>query len=136
LRYSQGRTTALLAEALFIGKQLEPAYHLALQGLEMSQETSYPYGIGVAQRVLGRIAQAMGDYPSAAQYLQEALRTFTTLQAQYEIARTHLLLAELACQQDNREALAIYLSAAHSLFQRLHVPYYLAHIEQLMSSRA
>ena len=136
LRYSQGRSMAILAEALLVGKQLEAAYHLALQGLEISQETSYPYGIGIAQRVLGRIAQARGDYPSAAQHLHEALHTFTTLHARYEIARTHLLLAELACQQDNREALTSHLSDAHSLFQLLRVPKYIARIEQLMSHKS
>ena len=135
LRYNQGRSMALLGEALLVSKQLEPAYHLALQGLESSQEIFHPYGIGIAQRVLGRIAQARGDYPTAAQHLHEALQTFTTLHAQYEIARTHLLLAELACQQDNWEALAIHLSAAHSLFQRLHAPKYIARTEQLASSR-
>jgi tetratricopeptide (TPR) repeat protein len=129
LRYSHGRAAAWLGEALLVDKQLEPAHHMARQGLEICQETAYPYGVGLAQRVLGRIAQDRGDYPGAAQHLHEALDTFTTLHAQYEIARIHLLLAELAHRQGNQDALTTHLSAAHHLFQLLHVPKYLARTE-------
>jgi tetratricopeptide (TPR) repeat protein len=131
LRYAQGRAAAVLAEALLVDKHLEPAEHMARQGLEICQETSYPYGIGLAQRSLGRIAQAKGDDLAAAQFLHEALHTFTTLQARYELARTHLLLAEFAQQQGNREALTTHLSTARQLFQLLHIPYYVARTEHL-----
>jgi tetratricopeptide (TPR) repeat protein len=131
LRYAQGRAAAVLAEALLVDKQIEPADHMARQGLEICQETSYPYGIGLAQRSLGRIAQAKGEELTAAQFLHEALHTFTTLQARYELARTHLLLAEFAHQQGNREALTTHLSTARQLFQLLHVPHYVARTEHL-----
>jgi tetratricopeptide (TPR) repeat protein len=131
LRYAQGRAAAVLAEALLVDKQIEPADHMARQGLAICQETSYPYGVGLAQRSLGRIAQAKGEDRTAAQFLHEALHTFTTLQARYEMARTHLLLAESAHQQRNREALTTHLSAARQLFQLVHAPHYVAHTEHL-----
>jgi class 3 adenylate cyclase/DNA-binding winged helix-turn-helix (wHTH) protein/tetratricopeptide (TPR) repeat protein len=131
IRSAQGRAAAVLAEALLLDKQIEPADHMARQGLAICQETSYPYGVGLAQRSLGRIAQAKGDDLTAAQFLHEALHTFITLQARYELARTHLLLAEFAHQQGNREALSTHLFTARQLFQLLHVPHYVARTEHL-----
>jgi hypothetical protein len=131
LRPAEGRTLATLGEALLANNQLEHARLMARQGLEICHEISYPYGVGLAQRTLGKIAQASGDYPVAAHYLADALQTFTSLQTRYEIARTHLLLAELAHAQRDPHALTTHLCTAHHLFQELRVPHSVVQAEHL-----
>jgi class 3 adenylate cyclase/tetratricopeptide (TPR) repeat protein len=136
LPFARARTAAFLGEALLASQQIDQAQHMASQALEISQAISYPYGMGLAQRVLGRIAQTGSDSHTAAQRLHEALRTFTALHGQYDMARTHLLLAELAHRQGNRDTGTLHLSEAHRLFQRMHVPKYVARTEQLAEAFA
>jgi tetratricopeptide (TPR) repeat protein len=130
-RGPETRAAAFLAQALLLHKCLEPAQHMAQQALHIGQEISYPHGVALAQRVLGRIAQAQGDDATAEQYLHAALDAFNTLEMRYEQARTHLLLAQLAHPQGHREALSTHLWAAHHLFQTLQVPNYVACTERL-----
>ncbi len=124
VRYPQGLSAALLGEALLADNRLKQAQHMAHQGLEVSRDAAHPYGVGLAQRVLGRIAHARGDDAIASRYLQEALQTFVAIEAQYEVGRTHLLLAELAHAQDDQDTLSTHLRAAHHLFTTLRVPKY------------
>ena len=86
------------------------------QGLVIASETPYRTGTAWAQRALGRIAQADGDFAAAEHCLNEALTTFTAMQARFEVGRTHLALAALAQLQGNRDAITLHLSAAHHLF--------------------
>jgi len=51
--------------------------------------------------------------------------------ARFEVARTHLALAELAHAQENRAALTTHLAQAHALFSALRVPHYVERTEQL-----
>jgi hypothetical protein len=63
-------------------------------------------------------------------YLKEALQSFTTMSARFEIGRTHLALAELAHARANSVTAAQHLSTAQSLFEALQVPGYVAHTTQ------
>ncbi len=83
----------------------------------------------VAQRALGAILQACGDSADATRYFQAALQTFTDIQARFEVARTHLLLAE--CAQAQERIVATHLQAAYPLFQVLHTPVYIKRTEAL-----
>lgn len=88
--------TAWVSEALLVNGRLDEARDLALQGLESSQDIKHRSGVGMAQRVLGRIAQASGEFAEAESYLHQALQTFASLQMRFEVARTHVDLAMLA----------------------------------------
>lgn len=63
-------------------------------------------------------------------HLHDALATFFSMQARFEMGRTHLALAELADVQDNRERVAIRLTEVYHLFKTLHVPLDVTHTEQ------
>jgi hypothetical protein len=87
-------------------------------------------GVGLAQRVLGRIAQTSGSLAEAESLFREALQTFVSIQARFEVSRTHLDLAALAHAAGNREAMTTHLTEAHALFRALQVPKYVARAEQ------
>ena len=80
-RRLEGLYTTLLGEVHLLGGHRDTARHLAQQGLEIASETPYRTGTAWAQRVLGRIAQADGDFAAAEHCLNEALTTFTAMQA-------------------------------------------------------
>ena len=131
---SQGRFTTVLAEALLAEQRPEEAQHMAQQGLALSRRATSAYGVGLAQRALGRIAHARGDTTAALQYCIAALDTFTTLQAPYEVGRTHLVLAQLATMQQQADA-ATNLQAARRLFMTLDIPTYVTYTERLADER-
>jgi class 3 adenylate cyclase/DNA-binding winged helix-turn-helix (wHTH) protein/tetratricopeptide (TPR) repeat protein len=133
-RRLEGLYITFLGEAHLLCGHLDTARHLVHQGLEIAGETPYRTGTAWAQRALGRMAQADGDLAVAARWLREALSTFTAMQADFEVGRTHLILAELAQQQDNRAEIILHLSEAHHLFTTLGVPVYVERTTQYAST--
>jgi tetratricopeptide (TPR) repeat protein len=111
-----------LGEAYRMHNQLEQAQALAVQGYEFAHRIKYPWGIGLAQRTLGRIAHTSGNLAEAALHLQDAVVTFEGMQAQYDLARTQLDLAALAHDQGNQDTATTHLSTAHAWFKKLQVP--------------
>ena len=97
----------------------------------MTGDARYRFGLGWAQRTLGRIAYARGLHTDAAERLDEALQTFGSMRARFEMARTRLELARVRHAQGNAEAAATDLGAAHQLFRALGVPKYVERSEQL-----
>jgi tetratricopeptide (TPR) repeat protein len=129
-RRLEGLYTTLLGEARLLDGALDTARQLALQGLAIASETPYRTGTAWAQRTLGRIAQATGALAEAECHLNEALTTFTAMQARFEVGRTHLALAELAQHQGKRAAVTLHLTTAHHLFTALCVPVYAQRVMQ------
>ncbi len=129
-RRFEGLYTILAGETYRLDGQLNTAWRLTQEGLSLVQEPSYPFGIGWAQRTLGRIAQDDEQLDEATQYLQDALTTFTALQARFEMGRTHLIGATLAHQQGKRQTLILHLREAHRLFHGLQIPAYLELTQQ------
>jgi tetratricopeptide (TPR) repeat protein len=123
----QGWFTALLGEAYLLRGDIAQGHALAQQGLAITQEVRFAYGMGIAQRVLGKIQQARGQGAAAEACLTEALQTFTTTSAHFEVGRTHLALAELAHLQGNHQATTLHFNHAYTLFQHLRIPYYVEH---------
>jgi tetratricopeptide (TPR) repeat protein len=132
-RRLEGLYTTLLGEAHLLCGHDDTARHLVQQGLEIAGETPYRTGTAWAQRALGHVAQADGDCAAAAHWLSEALSTFTAMQADFEVGRTHLALAKLAQRQDNRAEVILHLSEAHHLFTTLDVPVYVERTTQYAS---
>jgi uncharacterized protein HemY len=133
-RRLEGLYTTLLGEAHLLCGHRDTARHLVQQGLEIAGETPYRTGTAWAQRALGRMAQADGDFAAAAHWFTDALSTFTAMQAHFEVGRTHLALAELAQRQDDRAEVILHLSEAHHLFTTLGVPVYVEHTTQYASA--
>ena len=130
-RQLHGWFTTDLSEAYRLSRQIEQARDLAIQGLEITRGAKFWYGIGLAQRALGRIAQASGALAVAKRYLSEALDTFTAIQARFEIGRTHLDLAAVVHAEGNQYAVATHLQEAHALFRALQAPTYVECTAQL-----
>jgi tetratricopeptide (TPR) repeat protein len=133
-RRLEGLYTTFLGEAYLLAGHYDTARLLVQQGLEIAGETPYRTGTAWAQRALGRVAQADGDFAAAAHWLKEALSTFAAMQARFEVGRTHLALARLTQQQDNRAEVILHLSEAHHLFQALNVPVYVERTTQYASA--
>ncbi len=127
----QGWFTICLAEAHRLIGQFQKAHELATKGLSLTMETKSPYGIGWGHRALGRIARATGALSEAETHFNEALRTFASIHARYDLARTHLDMARLAHDKGDSEAVASHLGDAHMLFSDLRIPRYVERTEQL-----
>jgi tetratricopeptide (TPR) repeat protein len=134
VRPMQAWMTTLLGEAHRMHGQLAQARHLVQQGLTLARDVGFQFVIGLAQRALGRIAQASDVLTEAATHFTAALQTFTAMQARFGVGRTQLDLAALAQAQGNLQAAATHLTAAHTLFQALQVPQYVERVAQCASA--
>jgi tetratricopeptide (TPR) repeat protein len=121
-RALEGRFTAFLGQAYGVQGDHEKARDAASQGLEMARSVQHWYGVIVAQRVLGHLAQTRGALVEAASHLQEALQRCTTLHLRYELARTHVDLATLAHTQGDHAAATTHLAEARAMFRALRIP--------------
>ncbi len=130
-RQLHGMSTVWLAQACLDDGQIARAHELASRALEISVETLFPYNLGWAQRVLGRIARQRGHLEEADARLREALATFGGFDGRFEMGRTHLDLAALAHAQGDREATIGHLREARILFQALRVPMYVERSEAM-----
>ena len=72
------------------------------QGLTLATTIAFPWGIGLAQRALGRLALSYGAFAEADQSLHDALHTLSSIQYRVEIGRTHLDLASTRPQPRQR----------------------------------
>jgi tetratricopeptide (TPR) repeat protein len=123
-RFAQllGLFTVILAEARRAEGQLDRASELARQGLEVASRTHWPFGVGWAQRALGRIACDRGDLREAESRFDEANRAFESMEARLEVGRNHLDLAALARARGDRAAAATHLREAEGRFRDLAAP--------------
>jgi len=96
---------------------------VAERGLAVVRSAQYWFGVGYAERILARIARAGGDLAAAESRLGEALRTFASIGAEFEIARVHLELADLVRARDVTAARA-HLDHACRTFAALRTPRY------------
>jgi hypothetical protein len=130
-RQVQSRVTLWLSYAYLLDGKLTKAHDLALEGFSVSTDTRFGYGLGLAHRVLGQIASTNSRLTEAETHFQEALATFSSIQAQFELARTHLDRAALAHTQNNHDTATIHLSTAYAWFNKLQVPTYVEPTEHL-----
>src|SRR2546425_5341255 len=123
-RDSSGWFATFLGEAYLVSGQIERAQDLAVQGTQVTGDARYRFGLGWAQRTLGRIAYARGLHTDAAERLDEALQTFGSMRARFEMARTRLELARVRHAQGNPRSAATDPRAAQQLLRWLGVPKY------------
>jgi hypothetical protein len=122
---------AFLAEAHFQAGAITRARELAVESLALNRVVKHRWGIGWAERILGRIAQAEGDLAGARQHFLDARATFTDVPARFEVARTDLDLAGLARAGGDLNAAATHADEALRIFTELRAPRYVEHAEQL-----
>jgi tetratricopeptide (TPR) repeat protein len=134
LRQLAGRFKTLLSEAYLLKGDLAKARELAIEGLAMTQEIKHAYVVGLAQRGLGRIDRASGAFVEAEHHLHEALQTFASIQAQFEVGRTYLDLAVAAHAREDRDTVTACLGEALHLFRTLQVPKYMERAVQMAAA--
>jgi transcriptional regulator with AAA-type ATPase domain/tetratricopeptide (TPR) repeat protein len=132
-RFAQllGLFTVVLAEARRMTGELDRAAELVRHGLEVASRAHWPFGVGWAQRVLGRIAQDRGEFREAETRLGEALRAFDSMEGRYDVARTHLDLAKLAHARGDPAAVGAHLAEARRRFHELGIPRYVERTDRL-----
>jgi class 3 adenylate cyclase/tetratricopeptide (TPR) repeat protein len=93
-----GWFSAFLAEAYLRSGRPEEARDFAHEALAVTEGVRFQYGSGIAQRALGRIAQADGNAEAAAAAMEigEARRIFSGLRLPAYVERAERLAAELA----------------------------------------
>ena len=123
-RQFQGWFTTVLAEAYRLGGQLGRARALAAEGLGLTRDAGNRYGVAWAQRALGRIARADADPATAEASIRDALATFASIEARFELGRTHLDLADLAADRRNSAAATAHVAEARAIFAALCAPRY------------
>jgi tetratricopeptide (TPR) repeat protein len=116
-----GWFSAFLAEAYLRSGRADEARQRAQRALEVTDAVRFRYGSGLSQRALGRIRQAAGELDDAATWLREALRSFQTIQAPFEVARTRVDLAHLAHARGEDTEAARQLAEACRAFHELRV---------------
>ncbi|HSG39949.1 MAG TPA: hypothetical protein VLE27_09960, partial [Thermoanaerobaculia bacterium] len=127
-----GWFSAFLAEArLLAGHPGPDVRSVAQEALAASEGSNFRYGVGFAQRTLGRIAFQAADYTEAKTWLDRALESFRAIEALFEIGRTHLDLALLAHVEGDCQEASLQLGGAYRLFVELRVPKYVEKAEGL-----
>jgi class 3 adenylate cyclase/tetratricopeptide (TPR) repeat protein len=129
-----GWFSAFLAEAYLRSGRPDEARDFAHEALAVTEGVRFRYGSGMAQRALGRIAQAEGNPEAASIWLREALESFLSIQAPFEAGRTRLDLARLA-GAGSAEAGA-ELGEARRIFTGLRLPAYVEKAERLAAELA
>jgi tetratricopeptide (TPR) repeat protein len=109
--------------------EFDKAWESATEGLQITTRV-FRFGVG-AQRILGRITRARGEFNDAERHSTQALETFASIDARFEVGRSHLALAELARDRGNPDAAAKSLHEAYRMFQALGLPRYLERTERL-----
>jgi class 3 adenylate cyclase/tetratricopeptide (TPR) repeat protein len=136
MRQLLGWFSVFLGEAYAYSGRLDEAGELARQALAVTSEVKFGYGIGFAQRALGRVAWERKDGGEARRRLEEAVAQFQRLGISFEVARTQLELAALAhCEGRTGEGIEL-LAAARSTFVDLAVPTYVERAERTIGEES
>ncbi len=114
-----GMFTSTLAEGHRLGGNTDRALDLARRGLAITTGARYWLGVGYGQRILGRIASDTGAHDATVGHLTDALATFTSIGAQFEVGRTRLELAALAAGAGDRAAALAHVQEGEAAFRGL-----------------
>jgi tetratricopeptide (TPR) repeat protein len=130
-RQLEGVMTTWLGEARLAAREPDSARSLAQAAVATARDGGYAAPLGFARRLLGRVLRAEGRLDDAAFELSGALETFAASEARFEVARTHLDLAELAHARGDPARAAQHLAAAAGGFGELRVPAWSARADEL-----
>ncbi len=120
----KGWAKAWLAETLFETGRHADARKLAEESLEICRRVGPPFAVGIAQRVLGRVASTEGQPADGRAFLERSLSMFESLGSEFEAGRTGMELARLTRSEGDPAAAADYLSRALGRFEVAVAPAY------------
>ncbi|MGH2359320.1 MAG: sigma 54-interacting transcriptional regulator [bacterium] len=86
---------AWLNEARLVSGDVTGAEHGAREIVTAAESVGFPYAVALAQRTIGRVALRAKDRVASAEYLGAALRTFGSIEARDEVARTRFDLSSM-----------------------------------------
>jgi transcriptional regulator with PAS, ATPase and Fis domain len=121
-RQMEGLMATWLGEARLAAGEVDAARGLAEAALATARAGGYAAPLGFAQRLAGRVLRAEQRLDDAAVELSGALEAFAGSEARFEVARTHLDLAELAHARGDHARAASHVTAAAAGFGELRVP--------------
>jgi tetratricopeptide (TPR) repeat protein len=111
-----------LAEAYLLDGDDSRGRATAEGALLLSRELGYPWGVGVAERVLGRVALSQGDADRAERHLQEALRRFALMDARFDGCSAMFSVASAARLRGDEVRAAELLEGCRRVFSELGAP--------------
>ena len=88
LRQNHGWFLGFLGEAYLLKGDADKARELVQRGLQLTRDSRFLFGVGYGERALGRVALAQGATAEAQEHLTAACRTFESIGARFELART------------------------------------------------
>ena len=113
-RQIEGRFLVFLAKAYLLLGRLDEARRAAGRSLELCRTIGFAYGVGLAERNLGRLALAAGTHAEAAAHLATARDQFAGMGSRHEVARTTLAQAALAHARGDTARAAALLDEARA----------------------
>ncbi len=123
--------SVFLAEAYRINGEVDRALELASKALDIAEQARVWVAVGWARHCLGKIARMRGELAEAEAHLEEAHRTFGSIQSRYEMGRTEMDLAAVAHAMGQPKPALKHLGEAHRIFKTLRVPRYVQRVESL-----
>jgi tetratricopeptide (TPR) repeat protein len=131
-----GFFTALLSDACLRSGEIEQARDLAAKALAVSTAGGWPVSLGYAERTVGRVALAAGKLDEAEVFFRRALQTFLSVDARCQVARCHLILADVSAARgdSDRDAARAALEIAHEMFRQMPAPRLVERTERMASA--
>jgi hypothetical protein len=86
------------------------------RGLELTREAGNRFGVGWAERALGRTAAERGAAAEAEAHLEEALAIFRAIGGTVEAARTAVTMAEVVAARGDVCRASALLADSHRIF--------------------
>ena len=120
-----------LADAQRLTGDLEGARSVSTQAIEAGTLAKFEFGVAMATRARGRVAQAAGRFAEAEADYLSAAQKFESMGARFEFGRTHYDLALLRSAEGRRDDAARELAEALSHFTELRVPRYVARVREV-----
>jgi tetratricopeptide (TPR) repeat protein len=123
-RYGQvdAALRALLAEAALLRGAGRDALGLAEDAHAVARAGGWGVAVGYAERALGRALATAGRLDEAEAAVDRSIGAFAAIEAGAQLARSHLVAAELRATRGDKHAAAAALRLAHGVFSRLGAP--------------
>jgi DNA-binding SARP family transcriptional activator len=123
-RYGQvdAALRALLAEAALLRGAGRDALGLAEDAHAVARAGGWGVAVGYAEGALGRALATAGRLDEAEAAVDRSIGAFAAIEAGAQLARSHLVAAELRATRGDKHAAAAALRLAHGVFSRLGAP--------------
>ena len=122
IRWSAGRFLAMIAHALERADHHDESVRTAERALGISIEFGDSWAAGWAHRTLGGVAGTDGDPDKAERHMRDALASFTSAGAAFEVARTQLALAEVVGARGDDAGATRLVGEAHCALRKCGLP--------------